>query len=541
MTTENLSSLNPFSKLAGKPDQTSAKAANKAISAAEAFENHKSNRQFARHLDDSIEKAAPPRHDRRNGEADARQASRDQRDHHDNRADRDAANNEPPRASKRRDTPHGHTRTDHAHPAERHESSADHSEKAAPAREARDNPSEAANAEKRADDTTPPANTNKTKHDGDDQAHTAPDAKPTDAELSKAPEADASATEPVADAAIATPPADQATTPDAAAPQITAEVKTDDGTPLINNGDNAEQAAIAAQTPVITPAAPRAQAVSATPATPGDTPESSLTTHAGDISGDAPVITPAGDKTGKANQPETAGDPAQAAKDTAVNKDAAETLANQNPAAKSPAQAAILARHTAGNTFANSTFSNNLGAAKADAPLLQAADGGDGTVSLTNAIDSKAATPASQLRAAGYTSPTQSIALQIAQKVQSGTQQFEVRMNPPELGRVDVRLEFTRDGQVYTHLIVERPETLEMLSKDSRQLERALQQAGVTLDSDGLSFSLKDQGAAGDRQQAKSLFNEDSNAAADAELTETDQANIIYRRIAPPNGIDISI
>jgi hypothetical protein len=50
------------------------------------------------------------------------------------------------------------------------------------------------------------------------------------------------------------------------------------------------------------------------------------------------------------------------------------------------------------------------------------------------------------------------------------------------------------DGSVQTHLIVERPETLDMFLRDQRGLERALENAGLKPDSENMQFSLKQDG-----------------------------------------------
>jgi flagellar hook-length control protein FliK len=158
-------------------------------------------------------------------------------------------------------------------------------------------------------------------------------------------------------------------------------------------------------------------------------------------------------------------------------------------------------------------------------------------------VDVKQASPAAQLRATGYTSPTQSVAIQIAAKAQNGVQQFDIRLNPPELGRVDVRLEFTKDGQVTTHLIVERPETLDMLSKDARQLERALSEAGVDIEQDGLTFSLQDQQSQeSEREEAENQFNGfENNTSENEEQTTTINTDAIYRQLSDSNGLDMSV
>ncbi|MFC6740326.1 flagellar hook-length control protein FliK [Methylobacterium tardum] len=59
-------------------------------------------------------------------------------------------------------------------------------------------------------------------------------------------------------------------------------------------------------------------------------------------------------------------------------------------------------------------------------------------------------------------------------------EEFQIRLDPVELGRIDVKLEIDKArGTVTTHLVVDRPETLAMLQRDAGQLQQALSQAGL--------------------------------------------------------------
>jgi flagellar hook-length control protein FliK len=87
--------------------------------------------------------------------------------------------------------------------------------------------------------------------------------------------------------------------------------------------------------------------------------------------------------------------------------------------------------------------------------------------------------------------------VEIAARAQAGRNRFEIRLDPPELGRVDVRLDVDRSGQVTSRLVVDRPDTLEALRRDAGDLERALQQAGLKTADNGLQFALRDNGFAG--------------------------------------------
>ena len=98
------------------------------------------------------------------------------------------------------------------------------------------------------------------------------------------------------------------------------------------------------------------------------------------------------------------------------------------------------------------------------------------------------------------------VALEIATQASEGRQRFEIRLDPPELGRIDVRLDFTRDGQVTARLVVDRAETLDLLRRDSSNLERTLESAGLRTDDSGLQFSLRNQSnghAQTDREQSR--------------------------------------
>ena len=85
-----------------------------------------------------------------------------------------------------------------------------------------------------------------------------------------------------------------------------------------------------------------------------------------------------------------------------------------------------------------------------------------------------------------------SLAAKMAQRLHDGATRFTVRLDPPELGRVDVRLEVDTDGRARAVLAVERPEVQAELSRHSRDLERALGEAGVSVEEGDIEFTLTD-------------------------------------------------
>ena len=96
-------------------------------------------------------------------------------------------------------------------------------------------------------------------------------------------------------------------------------------------------------------------------------------------------------------------------------------------------------------------------------------------------------------RSSGAPAPAEQIALQVQKAQLAGKDQVTIKLHPAELGRIDVKLEKGDDGVLRAVISAERSETLDLLQRDARGLERALQEAGVKTDSGSLNFNLKGQ------------------------------------------------
>lgn len=137
--------------------------------------------------------------------------------------------------------------------------------------------------------------------------------------------------------------------------------------------------------------------------------------------------------------------------------------------------------------------------------------------------------------------PAQSLAVHIAQQARDGTRRFDIRLEPPELGRVEVRLDVSKSGQVTTHLVVERSETLDLLQRDSRTLERALQDAGLDTAEEGLKFSLKDHGEAHDGEREEDGRNAASETDAGDNTEDRDDPQTSSQPYIASSALDIRI
>ncbi len=83
------------------------------------------------------------------------------------------------------------------------------------------------------------------------------------------------------------------------------------------------------------------------------------------------------------------------------------------------------------------------------------------------------------------------ISVKINKAIQAGTDRISVQLRPSELGRVDVKLDVGNDGRVLAIVTADNKDTLELLKRDSGDLQRALEDAGMQLDSGDLSFNLR--------------------------------------------------
>jgi flagellar hook-length control protein FliK len=92
------------------------------------------------------------------------------------------------------------------------------------------------------------------------------------------------------------------------------------------------------------------------------------------------------------------------------------------------------------------------------------------------------------------TAAHEQIAVQIAHAVHEGNDRLVVQLRPQSLGRIRIELEVAPDNRVIAVIGVERQETLDLLQRDARGLERALNDAGLKADAGSLSFNLRGEG-----------------------------------------------
>jgi len=89
---------------------------------------------------------------------------------------------------------------------------------------------------------------------------------------------------------------------------------------------------------------------------------------------------------------------------------------------------------------------------------------------------------------------TDQVSVQISKAINAGNDKISIQLKPAEMGRVDVQMEVGQDGRVIAVVSADNKGTLDLLQKDAKELQQALQQAGLQVDNDSLSFNLREQG-----------------------------------------------
>ncbi|MGA1859823.1 flagellar hook-length control protein FliK [Azospirillum sp. 11R-A] len=104
-----------------------------------------------------------------------------------------------------------------------------------------------------------------------------------------------------------------------------------------------------------------------------------------------------------------------------------------------------------------------------------------------------AAAAASGRAATAHSPAMAQLAAPLVRVAESGGGEFHIDLAPAELGRIRVVADVS-DGKVSLTVQAEQADTLALLRRDLTQLERALGDAGLSLDSSSLQFSLQGDG-----------------------------------------------
>lgn len=155
------------------------------------------------------------------------------------------------------------------------------------------------------------------------------------------------------------------------------------------------------------------------------------------------------------------------------------------------------------------------------------------------AVDAAAQTShaRAELSANAHTTPAAAqVSREIIRRFNGDSTRFEMRLDPPDLGRVEVRMEVSRDNRVTAVVAADSPQALSELSRHARDLEQALNAAGLELSENGLSFDLTQQ-----REQMADLRDGQTGARAGAADAGETQSEARTARLERWQGVRVDL
>ena len=143
--------------------------------------------------------------------------------------------------------------------------------------------------------------------------------------------------------------------------------------------------------------------------------------------------------------------------------------------------------------------------APADAP---GSSGLAAAAALTGAAERAALVSAEPLTGS-TTSAVRQLAVAIDRAASGELRHLTIQLSPKALGTIEIALEFDADRRLAVVILAERPETLELLRSEARELQRLLAQQGIDLADAGLELGLM----GGERRQGQPSDGEQESSA----------------------------
>lgn len=160
------------------------------------------------------------------------------------------------------------------------------------------------------------------------------------------------------------------------------------------------------------------------------------------------------------------------------------------------------------------------------------------------AIDAPTQAAAYTARGAVTAQPAaEQIAMQITRAADQNIDRMTVHLKPMELGKVTIDLEVGPDNRLLAVISAERSETLDLLQRDSKSLEKALNDAGIETDAGSLEFSLKGEGGTAENggDEDGKLHDGAVMLPGDIDAADVNGAPMNTPLILPEGRIDIQV
>lgn len=158
-------------------------------------------------------------------------------------------------------------------------------------------------------------------------------------------------------------------------------------------------------------------------------------------------------------------------------------------------------------------------------------------------VSAAAATPAGEPGiSARHGEIGRELGVEVARRVSEGGEELRVRLNPAEFGRIEVKIAFDDGGTLRATVHAENPAALDLLRRDSADLNQAMGDAGVQADAQSFRFESRTDGQQrqqqpAQQQQQQTRFSAGTTPFIDDALPEA--ALAAYRPVRTPGRVDL--
>lgn len=125
--------------------------------------------------------------------------------------------------------------------------------------------------------------------------------------------------------------------------------------------------------------------------------------------------------------------------------------------------------------------------------------------------------------------PSIQVSARFIERFDGRSQRFEVRLDPAELGKVDIRVEISADKKVHAVIAAHDSASLSDLMKGGKALEAALRDAGIDLADGGLKF----EAGGGNSNNGNANANSAGNGNAHGRRGHWDGARVVDVQLEP--------
>ena len=152
---------------------------------------------------------------------------------------------------------------------------------------------------------------------------------------------------------------------------------------------------------------------------------------------------------------------------------------------------------------------------------------------LFNPLNNRAIESYNSLQNNFSNNPIDQVKVYLSKAIKDGENKIILQLNPIELGRLEIQLDLSNEHNVIS-IIADRLNTLDLLQKDSHQLERILNESGINTDNGSLNFSFNQS-----QQQQQNPLNYRQVSYFEIPITENDNINSLMPLIY--QGIDLEV